>query len=180
MSAGPTTPHVTFETRAAQPPGSTKRPAGNRASTVTSVPAATGAAPAPTATARAAPAARTPLPSWRTHADVGVAAALIVVAAGARLLPAGTTRLMLTLPVLLVVPGYLLLQAMRSHVAEHRIQDVLIGIGLSLPVLGLAALLTSVVPNGFTPTAIVTVTTVLCVGLAVTAVLRRHADPVPA
>ena len=179
MSAGPTTPrHVTFETRPAAPGTPTQSPV--RSSRATAPVAARAAAPGPAPVpARAVPAA--PTPTWRAHADVAVAAALILVAAGARILPAGATRLMLTLPVLLVVPGYLLLQALRSHVADHRLQDLLIGIGLSLPVVGLAALLTSMAPNGFTPTAIVTVTTLVCVGLAVTAVLRRHAvRPAPA
>lgn len=113
------------------------------------------------------------------HADLAVAVVLAFVAVLARGLDGGSLlRLVLTLPFLLLVPGYLLLQTVRPH-GDRRFHAVA-GIGISLPVVGLLALLTSVARGGFTATAIVTTTTVgVAVMAAIALAVRVRSVPAP-
>lgn len=140
-------------------------------------------APASTAPDVPAPPARAApdgLPRLRDTADLLVAVALVVVAALARLMPEeNTLRLLLTLPVLLFVPGYLLIQMFvpLARSGHDRTVQALVALGASLPVVGLLALSTAVVPGGFRPTPIVVVTTGACILFAVVAYLRRWLVP---
>lgn len=114
---------------------------------------------------------------WRRSADVIAGAGLALVAAlVAAVLPDGSTlRLAVALPVLMVVPGYLLLQALlvpaRSWTARGR--HALLSLGLSPAVLGLLALSTAIVPGGFRPVAIAATVTVGCLAFAGVALRRR-------
>lgn len=59
--------------------------------------------------------------------------------------------------VLAVVPGYVLLQVIRP---AARLWHVAAGVGFSIPIVGLLALLTAFFPGGFTTTAIVATVTI--------------------
>lgn len=110
--------------------------------------------------------------SWRGSLDLAVAVALAVSAALATLLPEGSAvRVLVTLPVLLLVPGFLTLQAVLGR-AWKPVQ-MLLAAGVSLPIIGLLALSTVLFPAGFRPAAIVMAVTVGCVVLAAVALLRR-------
>lgn len=108
--------------------------------------------------------------------DLAVALLVVGIAAAGRTLPEGSQmRLVLTLPVLLFIPGYLFLQALLVPVQpgpKHWIQ-ALLAIGLSLPLIGLMALSTSLVEGGFKPTPIVIVISLGCVLMAGVAMVRR-------
>lgn len=113
----------------------------------------------------------------RGTADLVAGAILALVGAlGARFLPDGDgARVALAAPVLLVVPGYLLIQTfvIRTETGHPRWFHVFFGIGLSPAVVGLLALATTVIPNGFQPAMIVAFVTVGCLLLAVVARMRR-------
>lgn len=116
---------------------------------------------------------------WKASADLLLAAALALAAgAAALMLPDGSTlRLALVLPILLLAPGYLLLQALivPARSMTDRGRHLLLSLGVSPAVLGLLALSTAIVPGGFTPGAIVLVVTVGCVLLAGIGFQRRRA-----
>lgn len=130
---------------------------------------------------RSRPAAPSRRPSRRGVAgdvvDLAVAVGLVLVAvlvAASR--PEGdAVRLAVAAPVVLVVPGYLLLQAalVPARSAKMRVVHAAAAIGLSPVVLGLAALATALVPGGFQTGPIVAVVTVFCLALAALAGYRR-------
>ncbi|MGQ0535375.1 MAG: DUF1616 domain-containing protein [Methanobacteriota archaeon] len=105
--------------------------------------------------------------------------ALGLVAGGAialAFLPAGSwARLLVAVPVLLVAPGYLFLQAVapRAATAEGRVVEALLSVGVSPCIVGLAALATALVPGGFRPLYILAAVTGLSALLAAAATLRR-------
>lgn len=101
----------------------------------------------------------------------------MLAAAIALTLPAGSTmRAVLTLPVLLVAPGYLLLQTILVPVRPppRRLLHAVLGLGISPPLLGLMALSTTVVPGTFTPDALIAAVTLGCLALGTLAVFRRE------
>jgi uncharacterized membrane protein len=125
-------------------------------------------------------ATRPPRPK-REHAwpklDVAVTASLGVIAtAAATSLPAGTLRTALTLPMILFVPGYLLLQAfvVPAVTGAARGWQALASLGISPAVLGLFALATSIVQGGFRLDAIVVLSTIGCLAFAAAALVRRR------
>lgn len=119
--------------------------------------------------------------SWasrlRRSPDVALGAVLALVAAFAvAFLPGGTPlRVGLVAPVLLVVPGYLLIQAfvVAADPRRSRATHAILAIGVSPGLVGLLALSTAVVQGGFRPVPIVAVVTVACLALAAVAVRRR-------
>ena len=126
--------------------------------------------------AAASPASR-PL---KASVDVLVAAgAMLAAIATALILPGGSTlRLAVVLPVLMVAPGYLLLQALLvpTRSATARVRHALLSLGVSPAVLGLLALSTAIVPGGFTEGAILAVVTLGCLVLAGVSVHRRRVE----
>ncbi len=106
--------------------------------------------------------------------DLALAASFAVVAAAATGLKSGSIgRVALTMPVLLFIPGYLLLQAALAGRERPSTFHVLMAVGLSPPLVGVLALLAAIVPGGFTAIPIITIVTVACVALAGIAFLRR-------
>lgn len=87
-------------------------------------------------------------------------------------------RLVIAAPIVLVVPGYLVLQAVfvPARPPRQRLIHVLFAVGLSPVILGLLALTTALVPSGFRTGPIVAVVTVACLALAGLAGYRRAAD----
>lgn len=118
-----------------------------------------------------APASANPSHPLHRSADVLIVAALAIVALMARWLPEGdVARLLLTLPIILFVPGYLLVQAISTRM---RPRHFVAAVGISPPLVGLLALLTAVFPGGFRPTPIVITITLACFLLAGLALWRR-------
>jgi uncharacterized membrane protein len=112
--------------------------------------------------------------------DLAAAAALALLGAlVAASLPAGSTlRAAVTLPILLVVPGYLLIEAtVTSKAHGQRGLHALFGIGVSPPLVALLALATAIVPGGFHAPAIIALVTLACLALAAVAALRRLRAP---
>jgi len=110
-------------------------------------------------------------------ADILAAAVLALLAAlVAFALPVGSQmRALITLPVLLVAPGYLLLQAaVGSHRPGQRLLHALIACGVSPPLVALLALLTAALPGGFRSGTIIVTVTLACLGLGAVAILRRR------
>lgn len=102
---------------------------------------------------------------------------MVLAAAIALTLPAGSTlRAALTLPVLLVAPGYLLLQSILvpAWPPSRRWLHAVLGLGISPPLLGLMALSTIVLPGIFTPNTIIAAVTLGCLALGTLAVFRRE------
>jgi len=125
----------------------------------------------------APPAADTPKPGSFPWIDLAIGAALSVVALVAALdLPVSPLRYLLTLPMLLLVPGYLLLQAFAVPAASgaRRGWQALAAIGLSPAVVGLLALSTAIVQGAFRVPVILAVSTLASVALATTAFVRRR------
>ena len=126
---------------------------------------------------------RPPRPKRSAHAwpklDIAAASLLAVVAAAASAyLAAGSPlRLALTLPMLLFVPGYLLLQAFVVPAATGmpRVWQALASLGISPALVGLFALLTSVVEGGFRLGAIVALSLIGCLALGAAGLVRRRA-----
>lgn len=118
--------------------------------------------------------------AWRPRAwsDVLISSGLVVIAAAIALtLPSGSTlRAVLTLPVLLVAPGYLLLQSILvpARPPSRRLLHAVLGLGISPPLVGLLALSTTVVPGIFTPNTIIAAVTLGCLALGTLAVFRRE------
>lgn len=117
----------------------------------------------------------------RQSTDLLIAAPLAVVSALlASLLPAGNVvRIVLTLTILLTVPGYLLLQAVfvPARPARSRAIQALYGIGVSPVIVGLLALSTALFVGGFGATAIIVTVTLACLALALIAFIRRSLNP---
>lgn len=111
------------------------------------------------------------------NADLAWGAILALAAAvGFAILPPGSLlRLAVALPVLLSVPGYLLIQAaiVPPPPGRRRMAQVLLSLAVSPAVVGLLALSTALVRGGFRPAAIVLVVTVGCLLLAAVARHRR-------
>ncbi len=105
--------------------------------------------------------------------DLALASAATVIAAFAVMLPNGATRAALTLPVIVFVPGYLLLQAVLGKGEPPSPLHVIVAVGISPPLVGLLALLTAIVPGGFTAGPIIAVVTTACLALAAVALVRR-------
>lgn len=116
-------------------------------------------------------------PEERGSWDLGLSVALALAGAlGALWLPAGETlRLILAVPVVLVVPGYLILQALMVPTDRRfpRWLEALFSIALSPAIVGLVALATWVIPGGFRPTVIIGTVTGACFLLAAVALQRR-------
>lgn len=115
--------------------------------------------------------------------DLVLAAALAAAAALlAGALPDGDgRRAMATLAILLVVPGYLLVEAAVPSTARgQRALHALVGVGVSLPLVGLLALATAIVPGGFRASMVIASVTLACLALAVVAALRRLRSSAPA
>lgn len=128
--------------------------------------------------------------AWRRFSlgqssDLIVAVLLAVASAlTASALSAGDPmRAFVTLPILLTVPGYLLIQALLvpAPAAPVRVLHVLLGVGLSPALVGLLAMSTDLLPGGFRPMAIIMAFTGACVVLASIAFVRRslHAKRIP-
>lgn len=117
----------------------------------------------------------------RQSTDLLIAAPLAVLAALlASLLPAGNpVRIVLTLTILLTVPGYLLLQAIfvPARPIRSRAIQALLGIGVSPVIVGLLALSTALLVGGFGATAIIVTVTLTCLALALVAFVRRSLSP---
>ncbi|HUR61786.1 MAG TPA: DUF1616 domain-containing protein [Candidatus Thermoplasmatota archaeon] len=121
-------------------------------------------------------------PAHGNLVDLVAAACLAVLAALlAFTMPAGSAlRAFLALPILLVVPGYLLIEAAVSSVKPgQRGLHALVAIGVSPPFVGLLALLTAVFGAFHTGPIILTVTAA-CLGLAFVAAWRRLRTPAAA
>lgn len=115
------------------------------------------------------------------HLDVLIVGGLAVLAAiVAFTLPAGDpARFALTLPVLLIAPGYLLIQAfIPDATGRTRLVHGLLSIGVSPAVVGLLALSTALIPGGFGATSIIAAVTLWCLIMASIAMLRRTLRPV--
>lgn len=117
--------------------------------------------------------------AWKRSVDLLVAAGLMVLAGGAALaLPDGSTlRLAFVVPILLVAPGYLLLQALivPARSAATRGRHAVLSLGVSPALLGLLALSTAIVPGGFQEGAILAVVTIGSVVLGAVGFGRRRA-----
>ncbi|MHB1262098.1 MAG: DUF1616 domain-containing protein [Thermoplasmatota archaeon] len=131
---------------------------------------------------RASAAGRPPRPQRGEHSwpklDIAIAGSLGIAATAAAVsLPPSTLRTVLALPMILFVPGYLLLQAFVVPAAAGRTRtwQAFASIGISPAILGLMALSTSIVQGGFRLGAILMVTTLGCLAFATTALLRRRA-----
>lgn len=120
-----------------------------------------------------------PRPSFQVQdlGDLLLATGLVLAAAGlVAVLPMGSlARALLVLPIVLVAPGYLLLQLAVEPDTEPRSRgrQLLFSLGLSPAVVGLAALFTVLTPVGFQSWAIVATVTATCVLLAAGAAYRR-------
>jgi hypothetical protein len=108
-----------------------------------------------------------------------VAASLVAVAAAftSSAMPASGLRMVFGLAMLLFVPGYLLLQAFAVPVpsGRDRLWQALASLGISPAVVGLLALMTSIVQGGFRLGVIVVLVTLACLGFGVAALVRRRA-----
>lgn len=123
------------------------------------------------------PKAKAASASW-PWADVVAASAVAVMAAfTSSTMPAGGMRMAFGLAMLLFVPGYLLLQAFAVPVppGKARLWQALASLGVSPAVVGLLALMTSIVQGGFRLGVIVVLVTLACLGFGAAALVRRRA-----
>ncbi len=104
--------------------------------------------------------------------DLAVAAVFVVIAAVASGMPNGAARAALTLPMIIFIPGYLMVQAIVGNARPTAFQ-ALIAVGLSPPLVGCLALMTAIVPGGFTAGPIITIVTVASLAMAAVAFVRR-------
>lgn len=121
-------------------------------------------------------------PATRAGRVLDLAAAATLATLAALLvssLPDGSLlRAAVTLPILLLVPGYLLIEATVTSVKPgQRAMHALVGLGVSPPLVGLLALATVLLPGGFSGAAIVGTVTFACLGLAALAMWRRLRTP---
>lgn len=84
-------------------------------------------------------------------------------------------RILLVAPMLLFVPGYLLIEAFRSsrEPLGRRGTIAAVAPGLSIAFVALLSLATAFFPSGFMPNAIVAMTTLVCIALVANASYRR-------
>lgn len=124
-------------------------------------------------------------PRWQekaiTDSDLLAGTAIVLAALVSVLtLPAGNLlRVALTLPVLFLVPGYFLMQAIAvpTRDATRRLLHAALALALSPAIVALAALLTALFPAGFTRGAILASVTVTTLALGALASWRRVAVP---
>jgi hypothetical protein len=112
------------------------------------------------------------------HLDMLGCVLATMVAWGATALPPGDfVRVLLTLPIILFVPGYLALQAVvgRSFARDQR-RQAMAAFGLSPALVGLVALATAIIPGGFQLGVIANAILVTCILLAAGAIARRILD----
>lgn len=169
---------------ATSPQTVSSRPDQTPAPVVPVAPARSATPPAPQRPPR--PAARAPRtaravkgePEPMRWLDVGGASILVLVAAAAVAMElTGPLRFLATLPMILFVPGYLLLQAVAVPAARGKelAWQAVASLGLSPALLGLFALATAIVEGGFRLGIIVGLSTILSLGLATVALVRRRA-----
>lgn len=106
---------------------------------------------------------------------VAAMVALVAVAAIAFMIPQGSTvRWALALPVLLIAPGYLLLQAIftPAQPASTRLVHALVSLGISPALVGLLALSTALF-GAFREGPIIVVVTGACLVIGVIGLVRR-------
>ncbi len=117
-------------------------------------------------------------------ADLALAAAAALLAGlGSVALPAGSAlRLAVAAPALLLVPGYVALEAFVPR-PGGRLRNLVLGVCVGPALIGLLALATAMVPGGFRAGSLVAMLTSGCVALAAVALARRwrgseepHAD----
>lgn len=108
----------------------------------------------------------TPVNNWDLLAGAGAMLSAMAISFASP----GLLLAWIGLAILLVVPGYLLVQ---SWVRTPQPWHVAAGMGLSIPLVGMLALLTAVVPGGFRPAPIVVTITVGVLALALVAWVRR-------
>lgn len=175
---------LTRQTAPAAPAAQAQAPSASQPPVVVAPPPSPGhPAPAKARSSRSSSSAsRPPRPKRQVGAwpklDIVLAAVLgLAAVAAAFTLPPGTLRLALVLPMLLFVPGYLLLQAfvVPAATGERRGWQALASLGISPAVLGLLSLLTSVVQGGFRIGAILALTAFGCFAMAAAALVRRRA-----
>lgn len=124
-----------------------------------------------------------PAPGGPGVGDLVLAIVLALAAPAAFLLvPSGSLlRAAVVLPALLVVPGYLLLQAVEPRRrALGRVRHAGLSLGLSFPLVGLAVLVVAATPWGMRPVPIVAAVTATNLCLAAAAVGRRRRTREPA
>ena len=111
------------------------------------------------------------------YADLAACAAAVMLSAWAYLsLPErDPLRLLVSAPMLVFVPGYLLVEAFRSsrQPFKRRVLSAAVAPGATIALLGLLALSTAVLPGGFRPDSIVTIVTLACIGLVAAASYHR-------
>lgn len=116
---------------------------------------------------------------WDRSLDLCLAAALTILAPLlATLLPeASPVRWTIVLTFLLLVPGYLFIQALVVQAPPRRFEILhpVFAIGISPAVIGLLALSTTMVPNGYRPSTVFVIIIGACVILTVVAFIRRAA-----
>jgi uncharacterized membrane protein len=110
---------------------------------------------------------------------LATAAALLAAAAVLYLPAGGPLRLAIVIPVLLLVPGFLLIEAAVGRAASpgRRALRLAVALGASPAVVGLLALSTAIVPGGFRSGVIVAVVTVGCLLMGGLAIYRRSVRP---
>jgi hypothetical protein len=115
--------------------------------------------------------------SWPVLDIVGASLLAVLAAAASAYLEPGPLRLALTLPMLLFVPGYLLLQAfvVPAATGAARGWQALASFGISPALVGTFALLTAVVEGGFRLGAIVALSLFGCLALGAAGLVRRRA-----
>lgn len=115
---------------------------------------------------------------FRDDRDILIAATLVLAALLAVLaLPDGhLLRVVLVVPILLALPGYLFLQVffVPPETGMARNWQIMLSIGLSPVLVALLAFSTSLFPGGFRPAAIVAVVTAACLAFAVVTMYRRR------
>lgn len=115
--------------------------------------------------------------SWPWLDVVAAAAVALVAAFTSSTGSEGGVRLLFGLAMLLFVPGYLLLQAFAVPVpsGQARLWQALASLGISPALVGVLALVTSVVQGAFRLDAILILVTLTCLGFAAAAIVRRRA-----
>lgn len=92
-------------------------------------------------------------------------------------------RALVTLPAILVVPGYLLVQAIQvpASAALVRARHVVLALGVSFPLLALATLVTTLTPWGMQAVPIVAAVTIMNLALIGGVLYRRarHTEQAP-
>lgn len=115
--------------------------------------------------------------AWQEAVDLAVAVVLSVLAlvAALQLEPRSLSRMVLVAPLIFVVPGYLLIQAVigPSSRLVRRPVHAAFSLGVTPAVLGLLGLGTTLLPGGFQSHNILFTVTIFCVVCGAVAVWRR-------